>query len=135
MTTKYFADGYYQASLRVDDDVHEITYHSTYEYFGLREIVLGPDSKLEVIGAEAFINCEYLCTIRYENEQVNVPSPTTRLREIGDMAFFNCRNLKNIELSDNVRTLGNLCFWRTQVEGYRIPVQITKTETQLGICY
>lgn len=111
-----FMDEYYsQSGVGAYDFYNEIYTHDypwTYEYsIEQPSFVAGDDFLITSIESGAF---EYNDVI----ETVIIPS---QIEEIGSFAFQNCSNLKNIQLSEGLKTIGDSAFWGCAMETIELP--------------
>lgn len=88
----------------------------------LKLVSFGKASRLEEIGPHAFYGCGL--------ESFAAPSS---LRRIGAMAFGACSRLRDFQLNQNIREIGQMCFWMTRITKLSIPKQVMQTPAQLGL--
>ena len=88
----------------------------------LKSVSFSEDPMLDEIGVRAFYG--------YGLESFTVPQ---KLKKISAVAFGNCRALKDFWLNKEIREFGWLCFWATAIEDIEMPLQVAKTEEQLGL--
>ena len=84
------------------------------EYTGSEKNITIPDG-VTSIGDRAFFTCDIT--------SVTIPDSVT---EIGMEAFYKCKNLKNINFSNNLTTIGDLCFaYCDSLTNITIPKSVT----------
>ncbi len=92
----------------------------------LTDITFEENSKLKIIGKNAFYECETLENIIFPNT----------LTSIGDMAFFGCKKLTSIVIPENVTEMGNGAFFGcTELTDVVISGSVNKiSDSAFGFC-
>ena len=93
-------------------EIYSQTYPWIYNYsIDKPSYIEGTDFKITSITADAFKNNKTL-------EKVVIPSTIER---IGNFAFQYCENLKEVELNEGLKTIGDSTFWGCGIKKISIP--------------
>lgn len=88
-------------SLTIPASVTQIDYGAFYGKDNIASIQFANDSNLEIIGANAFYDCNSINTF-------NIPDKVTT---IGDSAFASMKGLRSIAIPNSVTSVGNTIFY------------------------
>eukprot|EP00980_Cylindrotheca_fusiformis_P023201 scaffold10211_cov110-Cylindrotheca_fusiformis.AAC.1 len=101
--------------VKIAENVTEIPEEAFKRHQHLEEVILS--SSVQVIGKEAFYECEKLKSILYqgrEKEKVEIPSIVKvideRLERIGNWAFLGCKSLSHVRIPRSVNSLATNAF-------------------------
>ena len=123
-------------SIIIPDGVRSIKTEAFYECTGLERVEFG--SGLEEIGKRAFANVSKITAINLPDSlttlgenafesciSLNSISLSEKLTGIEAGAFMDCENLEVIELPKNTTYIGDLAFYRTNLQQINIPDSVT----------